>query len=88
MVLVELEYLYEIRRTKLPASDVQLKLEHESMLRVCDLPFPTVARIALSESWTRDPFDRIIVAQAKANGLALLISADEKIAKHYPRTVW
>jgi PIN domain nuclease of toxin-antitoxin system len=88
MVLVELEYLYEIGRTRLPALDVKLKLEHESTIRVCDLSFSSVARVALHESWTRDPFDRIIVAQAKANGLAFLISADKQIAKHYPRTTW
>jgi rRNA-processing protein FCF1 len=29
MVLIELEYLYEINRIKLPSRDVQLKIEHE-----------------------------------------------------------
>jgi len=33
-------------------------------------------------------FDRLIVANAKANGFAWLISADEEIARNYPRTVW
>jgi PIN domain nuclease of toxin-antitoxin system len=88
MVLVELEYLYEIERIKLSARDLLLKLEHELGLRVCDLPFPRVAAVVVDEKWTRDPFDRIIVAQAKANGLASLISADEEIARNYPRTVW
>jgi PIN domain nuclease of toxin-antitoxin system len=88
MVLLELQYLYEIGRTKLPARDVQLKLAHETAVRMCDLSFPKVVDIAVHESWTRDLFDRMIVANAKANGLAYLISADEQIAKHYPRTVW
>jgi len=88
LVLLELEYLYEVRRIRLPARDVHLKIEHEVGVRVCDLPFPTVASIALDERWTRDPFDRMIVAQAKANGLASLMSADEEIRRHYPRTVW
>jgi PIN domain nuclease of toxin-antitoxin system len=43
---------------------------------------------ALDEKWTRDPFDGMIVAQAKANGFAFLVSADEEIAEHYPRTIW
>jgi PIN domain nuclease of toxin-antitoxin system len=47
-----------------------------------------VANAALEEKWTRDPFDRLIVANAKANGFAWLISADEEIARNYPRTVW
>jgi len=88
MVLIELEYLYELNRIKLPARDVQLKVEQEIGVRVCALPFPAVAGTALNEKWTRDPFDRMIVAQAKTNGLAPLISADEEIKKNYPRTAW
>ena len=88
MALLELEYMHELGRSKLRARDILNKLEHEVGLRVCDLPFAEVAAAAVDEKWTRDPFDRVIVAQAKANGLAPLISADEEIAKHYPRTVW
>ncbi len=88
MVLVELEYLHEIGRLTLPGKDVLRKLEGELGLRLCDLPFADVARAALDEKWTRDAFDRIIVAQARLNGLAQLISYDEEIARHYPRTVW
>jgi PIN domain nuclease of toxin-antitoxin system len=88
MVLIELQYLYELHRIQLPARDVQLKVEHEVGIRVCDLPFLSVASTALDEKWTRDPFDRMIVAQAKTNGLAPLVSADEEIKKNYPRTVW
>jgi PIN domain nuclease of toxin-antitoxin system len=88
MVLVELEYLYEVNRIRLSSRDVLRKVSHEAGVRVCDLAFPRVADVVLDEKWTRDPFDRTIVAQAKANGLALLISADEEIRKHYPRAVW
>jgi len=88
MMLIELEYLYESKRIKLPARDVRLKIEHEIGVRVCDLSFLSVASAGLDEKWTRDPFDRMIVAHAKANGLAPLVSADEEIQKHYPRTVW
>ena len=63
-------------------------MEHELGLHLCDLPFADVAQAALDEKWTRDVFDRVIVAQARLNGLAPLISADEKIAEYYPRTVW
>lgn len=88
MVLVELEYLYEVNRIKLSARDVQLKVEHEMGVRICELPFSLIASVVMDEKWTRDPFDRIIVAQAKANGLAPLVSSDEEIAQHYPRTLW
>lgn len=88
MVLVELEYLYEIKRLLLPSRDTYRKVEHELGVRLCDLPFADVARAALDEKWTRDAFDRMIVAQAKVNGFAPLISSDEKIGEHYSRTVW
>lgn len=88
MVLVELEYLHEIGRLTLPAKDILRKMEHEVGLRQCDLPFADVARAAIDEKWTRDPFDRIIVAQARLNGLAPLISSDEEIIERYPRTIW
>jgi PIN domain nuclease of toxin-antitoxin system len=88
MVLLELEFLYEIKRSKRSARDIQRKVEHEIGVRLCDMPFTTIASAALDEKWTRDPFDRLIVANAKANGFAWLISADEAIRKNYPRTVW
>ncbi len=88
MAFLELEFLYEIKRSRLPARDLFEKVAHETGLRLCDLPFATVASAALVESWARDPFDRMIVAQAKANGFAWLISADQDFKRHYPRTVW
>jgi len=88
MVLIELEYLYEVNRIRLSSRDIMLKVEHEAGVRVCDLPFPLVAEVVVDEKWTRDPFDRTIVAQAKANGLASLVSSDEEIRRNYPRAVW
>ncbi len=88
VVLIELEFLYEITRIKLSGRDILKKVEHEIGVRVCELPFALVADAAIDEKWTRDPFDRMIVAQAKTNGLAFLVSADEEIAQHYPRTIW
>jgi PIN domain nuclease of toxin-antitoxin system len=86
--VLELELLYAIRRIKQSARDVQTKAEHRLGVQVCGLPFGDVADRARDENWTRDPFDRMIVAQAKVNGLAYLIPSDEVIAKHYARTIW
>jgi len=88
MAYLELEFLYEIKRSRLSARDLFGKVARETGLRMCDLPFTVVSQAALAEGWTRDPFDRMIVAQAKANGFAWLVSSDEQIVKHYPRTVW
>lgn len=88
MVLVELEYLHEVQRILLSSREILLKVEHELGIRVCDLPFPNIVNVVIDEKWTRDPFDRTIVAHAKANGLTILITADEEIRKHYPKAVW
>ncbi len=88
IVLLELEYLYEIERTSFRSRDVQAKMRKELGIEVCDLPFGRVTDAALDENWTRDPFDRLIVAQAKANGLTSLITADERMREHYPMAIW
>ncbi len=89
MVLLELEYLFELKKeTRLTAEDVQRKLEYELGVKVCGLGFASIAKIASGEKWTRDPFDRIIVAHAKANGMSVLLSADRLILQKYPRAVW
>jgi PIN domain nuclease of toxin-antitoxin system len=89
MVLLELEYLFELKKeTRLSADDIRRKLEAELGVRVCGLSFQSITAVAAREKWTRDPFDRIIVAHAKANGLSTLISADRLILQNYPRAVW
>ena len=88
MAVVELQYLYEIRRIVATPPDILVKLNAEIGLSVCDHPFPIIAEIALGETWTRDPFDRIIVAHAKANGLAPLLTKDEAIRANYRNARW
>ena len=88
MALAELQYLYEIERIAVPPQEILVKLNAEVGLTVCDHPFPIVAEVALGENWTRDPFDRIIVAHAKANGLAPLVTKDEAIREHYDNARW
>jgi PIN domain nuclease of toxin-antitoxin system len=86
MVLLELEYLQEIKRIRIPAAQIVSSLGAEIGLTVCDLPFPQVIRQAIEERWTRDPFDRIIVAHAKANE-AVLITRDRAMLRRYSRAM-
>lgn len=46
-----------------------------------------VAEIATSIGWTRDPFDRLIVATAMLHG-AVLITRDRRISAHFDGAVW
>jgi predicted nucleic acid-binding protein len=89
MVLLEIEYLFELKKKiKLSAEDIRRKLEFELGVRVCGFSFPEIVQVASREKWTRDPFDRLIVAHAKANGISTLISEDRKIRENYPRAIW
>lgn len=87
-VLLELELLFEIGRIKLPARDVLRKLGEEINLEMSALPFSTIAEAAVDEKWTRDPFDRLIVANARVDGLALLVTADGLMRAHYGSALW
>jgi PIN domain nuclease of toxin-antitoxin system len=88
MVVLEFEYLYETNRTIMTPQQIVYKLSAELQSAVCDYPFAIIAEIAIGETWTRDPFDRLIVSHAKANGTAALVSRDELIAAHYSNTIW
>jgi PIN domain nuclease of toxin-antitoxin system len=86
-VVLELQYLYETKRVAEAAEAVVEDLRHRLGVRVCDLPFPDVARRALALSWTRDPFDRFIVAQASIRDAAL-VTKDRALRRRYGPSVW
>jgi PIN domain nuclease of toxin-antitoxin system len=58
---------------------IDIKIENSDFLEIIN--------ISINEKWTRDPFDRIIVAHAKFMDFTL-ISKDEKINKNYFRTIY
>lgn len=87
MVALELEYLFETGRTSEPAGAVLEALGRDIGLRLCDLPFADVVEAARRQSWTRDPFDRVIVGQASVRR-APLITRDADIRAHYGRALW
>ncbi len=87
MVRMELQYLYEIDRISEPPLPVLDTLESLLGFYICSAPFPAIIKEAEGQNWTRDPFDRLIVAQAALYN-ALLITKDEIIHKHYPHAFW
>jgi PIN domain nuclease of toxin-antitoxin system len=86
-VELELQYLFEVHRTAEPAAAVVAALQREVGLAVCDLPFREVVEVALTQSWTRDPFDRLIVSQAALRGLSL-VTKDQLIRESFGQAVW
>ena len=87
MVELELQYLHEIGRIREDAALVLTHLRAGLDLQVCPHPFVDVVAAAKHLTWTRDPFDRLITAQATITD-ATLLTADTNIRTHYARAVW
>ena len=86
IVKMEIEYLFEIEKIKDDADTVIGYLIRSLDLQFEKSDFLEVIEISIHEKWTRDPFDRLIVAHAKFKDY-LLISKDKKISKNYFRTI-
>ena len=87
IVALELQYLHEAAKIAEPAAPMMRALAVEIGMQRCGLPFEDVVEMALQEAWTRDPFDRIAVAQARLRG-APLLTKDRAIRDHYTDAVW
>ena len=87
MVLLELEYLFETGKTKADAAEIYDYLHDTIQIDVCSKPFGAVVKKAIGMKWTRDPFDRLITAQA-ALGESILLTKDDTIRTNYANAVW
>ena len=87
MAVLELQYLFEVKRINQPGQLVFDDLARRVGLRLDDRPLVEVVSASLQLSWTRDPFDRMICAQSLSEGAALL-TADRTIHEHLELAVW
>ena len=87
MVELELAYLREIGRLLVNPTVVVGTLANDLGLSVSQTPFPTVVAKAREIDWTRDVFDRLIAAQAQAEG-ARLITKDRHLLQHLDAALW
>lgn len=87
MVVLELAYLHEVNRLSDPPETIIQILEGLVGLKVSQASFIEVIRQALDVRWTRDPFDRLIVANALEEG-APLLTKDSTILRHCPTAFW
>ncbi len=87
LVQLELTFLHEIGRLRVDGATIVDDLRGRIGLAVSDVPL--VASVAAAEplGWTRDPFDRLIVADALAAGSPLL-TRDEVIRANIATATW
>ena len=87
IVLLEIQYLHELARVTDSPAVIAKELAKSIGLAVHSLDFERTIVSALGQSWTRDPFDRIIVAHAHLVS-APLLTKDKSIRRHYRLAVW
>lgn len=87
VVLLEMRLLQEIGRLNIGPEEWLRILRRDFAITVCRLPLNRVVAKSLDLSWTRDPFDRLIVAQAIAAS-GQLITKDQRIHANFPGALW
>ncbi|MBF0102454.1 MAG: PIN domain-containing protein [Desulfobacterales bacterium] len=88
MVDLEIQYLFEIGRISEPSDTVLSALSEDIGLQISTTPFSLIAVQARTLNWTRDPFDRLIVAEVLLKQNAQLITKDKNIREHFEKAVW
>lgn len=87
MVDLELTHLFEIGRLRVTGADVVADLSERIGLRRSEVSVGALVAVASTLSWTRDPFDRLIVADALAAACPLL-TKDEQIRARVDLARW
>ena len=87
MVTLEVQFLREIGRITDEPKDILQNVAQRFGVTVLGDIFENVTERALMLPWTRDPFDRLIVAHADLHS-ADLVTRDANIGQNYARAIW
>lgn len=87
MVTLEIEFLHEIKRVNYNADTIIASLSREIGVKVCSKAFDKIGWEGIHQKWTRDPFDRLIVANASIDR-SVLLTKDQNILDHYELAKW
>jgi PIN domain nuclease of toxin-antitoxin system len=79
--------MHEIGRARDPVPMMLAALRQSIGLEIADASLAELARTAVGLTWTRDPFDRMIAAQAIVADTPL-ITADRTILANLPLATW
>jgi PIN domain nuclease of toxin-antitoxin system len=84
---LELQFLREIRRITFTAEELYTDLSSDLLLNLTDSAVITLTKKAVELDWTRDPFDRLIVAEAIRFN-ARLMTRDLTIHANFSDAIW
>jgi PIN domain nuclease of toxin-antitoxin system len=87
LIRLELKYLQEVGKLKVTPDEIIGGLVSDCGVIVSDDRIEEVVSKAMSLTWTRDPFDRLMVATAVLHH-ARFITKDRRIHKNSSISVW
>lgn len=87
VVMLEIQYLREIGRIKYSPEAIYRYLQEAVGLVQVDVSLLKLVQKGMAVGWTRDPFDRLIVAQSQL-ARAPLLTRDRTILKNYSKAFW
>lgn len=87
VVRLELALLKEVGRLNVTADEILNALDVDCGVRLAEDPVSLVVDRAMPLHWTRDPFDRLLVATAMLHK-APLVTRDTLIREHFEDAVW
>ena len=87
MVRLEMTFLKEVGKLKVEPDHLLGSLTSDLGVTVTSESLEALIPLAMPLSWTRDPFDRLIVATALLHQVPL-VTRDTKIRENFQNAVW
>jgi PIN domain nuclease of toxin-antitoxin system len=87
MVRLELQFLKEVGKLKVEPDQILGSLTSDLGVTMTSDPLDALVPLAMPLSWTRDPFDRLLVATALLHQ-APFVTRDRCIRDNFPGAVW
>ena len=87
IVRLELQFLKEVGKLKVDPDQLLGLLSSDFGVAMTSDPLDALVTLAMSLTWTRDPFDRMLVATALLHQIPL-VTRDTRIHDHFPGAVW
>ncbi len=87
VVRLELALLKEVGRLSVSPDEILGALAVDLGVRLANDPIEPVVAKAMDLHWTRDPFDRLLVATAMLHKVPL-VTRDRLINEHFDDAVW
>lgn len=85
--LLEMKFLKEAGRLEVDFEPVISRLKQDERFRIDSIPLEDICEAAFGLVWTRDPFDRLLVAHSMAASFPLG-TCDTLIQKNYSHVVF